>query len=380
MFLPLLQRSMEIQVPANNALLMYEFEGQGSCAGSLSSASLIDSNDDLEFLNDLGPKFTTLAEICGGTKITTSSTSFSAPPPSIPKPIVERTGALETNIGSTVNVPAWPAHMEENVMVTNSRVSVVADRKPAQTLIDVKPAQTLIDVKPAQTLIDMKPAQTLIGIQPAQTLMVQQQPLYYVVEPQVSNTMLVTERPTVGLGQGMYVLNGAPVAERVLVQGAVPAQGTLGRGERVMLLETGGGSTQALNTGLLQSANLSGSQLLLMERGTQGRQVLQGTLQRGGIAGSQGLMVVEGHSGPVLHGSLQKGATTSGSQNMLYLETQGGSSGGIHGLQKGMTFNTGSQSGTVGLNGSSVQISGVPASRKVVIQEKKVVSTQQSSL
>uniref|UniRef100_A0A8B9KMN8 Cadherin domain-containing protein n=1 Tax=Astyanax mexicanus TaxID=7994 RepID=A0A8B9KMN8_ASTMX len=337
------QKSMELDATAKNSLLMYDYEGQGSPVGSIGCCSLLESDNDLEFLNNLGPKFTTLAEICGAVSI-------------------------ETHRVNTVNVPPKPAasssvHTVENVMVTNSRASVAADVKPATTLINVKPSQTLIDV------------------QPAQTLMVQQQPMYYVVEPQVSNTMLLAERPTVGLGQNVYMLNGAPMAERVLVQGAVPAQGTIGGGNRVMLLETGRGSTQALNTGLLQSANLSGSQLLLVDGAAQGGQVLQGTLNRGGLAGSQGLLLVDGQSGPMLQGSLQRGVATSGSQNMLFMEAQGGSSGVVHGLmQRGMTSSAGSQSGTVGLNTGSVQISGVPSTRKVVIQEKKVVSTQQSSL
>uniref|UniRef100_A0A3B1J7N9 Desmoglein 2 n=1 Tax=Astyanax mexicanus TaxID=7994 RepID=A0A3B1J7N9_ASTMX len=337
------QKSMELDATAKNSLLMYNYEGQGSPVGSIGCCSLLESDNDLEFLNNLGPKFTTLAEICGAVSI-------------------------ETHRVNTVNVPPKPAasssvHTVENVMVTNSRASVAADVKPATTLINVKPSQTLIDV------------------QPAQTLMVQQQPMYYVVEPQVSNTMLLAERPTVGLGQNVYMLNGAPMAERVLVQGAVPAQGTIGGGNRVMLLETGRGSTQALNTGLLQSANLSGSQLLLVDGAAQGGQVLQGTLNRGGLAGSQGLLLVDGQSGPMLQGSLQRGVATSGSQNMLFMEAQGGSSGVFHGLmQRGMTSSAGSQSGTVGLNTGSVQISGVPSTRKVVIQEKKVVSTQQSSL
>lgn len=366
------QKSMELDATAKNSLLMYDYEGQGSPVGSIGCCSLLESDNDLEFLNNLGPKFTTLAEICGGTKFTTEVVAppAAAPPPSVPKPIVERPQAvsIETHRVNTVNVPPKPAasssvHTVENVMVTNSRASVAADMKPATTLINMKPTQTLIDV------------------QPAQTLMVQQQPMYYVVEPQVSNTMLLAERPNVGLGQNVYMLNGAPMAERVLLQGAVPAQGTIGGGNRVMLLETGRGSTQALNTGMLQSANLSGSQLLLVDGAAQGGQVLQGTLNRGGLAGSQGLLFVDGQSGPMLQGSLQRGVATSGSQNMLFMGAQGGSSGVVHGLvQRGMTSSAGSQSGTVGLNTGSVQISGVPSTRKVVIQEKKVVSTQQSSL
>uniref|UniRef100_A0AAY5EYT6 Cadherin domain-containing protein n=1 Tax=Electrophorus electricus TaxID=8005 RepID=A0AAY5EYT6_ELEEL len=339
-----LQKCQELDSTAMNSLLVYNEEGRGSPAGSVSSLSFLDSGNDLEFLNDLESKFTTLAEICGGTKF---MTAISAPAPAAaaaaaptptpapvlapprPRPTIE---AVSTNINtinavnttSTVNTasaisaharPAQPSsvHVERNVVVNDSHTSIVTDATPAQTVL------------------------------------VQQQPLYYVVEPQVPSTVLLTERPAVGLGQGMYVLNGA---EGVLVQGSVGAQ----------------------NTGLLRSANLSGSQVLLVERGAQGGQILQGTLQRGGPTSSQGLLLVEAQGGSVIDGALKRGFTTAGG---LHVEGAGGSSGIVHGSQqRGMTTSSWSQSETVGLNGNSYQVSGLPTSRKVVIQEKKVVSSQ----
>uniref|UniRef100_A0AAY5F2M2 Cadherin domain-containing protein n=1 Tax=Electrophorus electricus TaxID=8005 RepID=A0AAY5F2M2_ELEEL len=337
-------KCQELDSTAMNSLLVYNEEGRGSPAGSVSSLSFLDSGNDLEFLNDLESKFTTLAEICGGTKF---MTAISAPAPAAaaaaaptptpapvlapprPRPTIE---AVSTNINtinavnttSTVNTasaisaharPAQPSsvHVERNVVVNDSHTSIVTDATPAQTVL------------------------------------VQQQPLYYVVEPQVPSTVLLTERPAVGLGQGMYVLNGA---EGVLVQGSVGAQ----------------------NTGLLRSANLSGSQVLLVERGAQGGQILQGTLQRGGPTSSQGLLLVEAQGGSVIDGALKRGFTTAGG---LHVEGAGGSSGIVHGSQqRGMTTSSWSQSETVGLNGNSYQVSGLPTSRKVVIQEKKVVSSQ----
>ncbi|KAM3876234.1 desmoglein-2.1-like [Diretmus argenteus] len=60
--------------PAKESLLVYDYEGQGSSAGSIGCCSLLESYSDLQFLNDLGPKFKTLAEIC------------SPPTPPTPKP------------------------------------------------------------------------------------------------------------------------------------------------------------------------------------------------------------------------------------------------------------------------------------------------------
>lgn len=349
----ILQKSQHLCTTTEDNLRLFGFEGKGSPAGSVGCCSDLGSDDRLDFLNDLGPKFTTLAEICGGTNFTMAAPT----PPPPPKPIMDHSHhehhesiSTHTNIANAVNtaVVAAPStmHSEENVVVTNTHV--VSDMMPVQTLIDV----------------------------PTQTLRVQQQPMYYMVEPQVSNTVLLAERPSMGLTQGMYVLNGAPMNERVLVQGAGQAQGTIGGGDRVLLLETHGGSTTALNTGMLQSAHLSGSQLFLVDSGAQGGQVLQGTLQTGGMSGSQGIMLVEGQGGSAIHGSLHRNVPVSGaSQSMLHLvERQGGTSGISYGSVQGGVISTAmSQNGTIGLNTSSVH--GHPSSQKVVVQEKKVVKT-----
>ncbi|XP_034039171.1 desmocollin 2 like [Thalassophryne amazonica] len=49
---------------ADDVLHSYGFEGVGSVAGSVGCCSDFGNNDNLEFLNTLGPKFKTLAEVC----------------------------------------------------------------------------------------------------------------------------------------------------------------------------------------------------------------------------------------------------------------------------------------------------------------------------
>lgn len=49
---------------AEDILHSYGFEGAGSAAGSVGCCSDQGANDDLDFLNALGPKFKTLADVC----------------------------------------------------------------------------------------------------------------------------------------------------------------------------------------------------------------------------------------------------------------------------------------------------------------------------
>ena len=42
----------------------YQYEGEGSAAGSVGCCSEMGDQDSLDFLDSLGPKFKTLANIC----------------------------------------------------------------------------------------------------------------------------------------------------------------------------------------------------------------------------------------------------------------------------------------------------------------------------
>src|SRR4029434_2027959 len=82
-FLFVLQKAEHTAVtscPRDN-LLVYEYEGRGSPANSVGCCSLLESEDDLQFLNDLGSKFATLAQICGYSKVTSPRMDHQITPP-----------------------------------------------------------------------------------------------------------------------------------------------------------------------------------------------------------------------------------------------------------------------------------------------------------
>lgn len=54
----------EDHVPSQDYVLTYNYEGRGSPAGSVGCCSEKQEEDGLDFLNNLGAKFTTLAETC----------------------------------------------------------------------------------------------------------------------------------------------------------------------------------------------------------------------------------------------------------------------------------------------------------------------------
>ena len=51
-------------MPSQDYVLTYNYEGKGSPAGSVGCCSEKQEEDGLDFLNNLGAKFTTLAETC----------------------------------------------------------------------------------------------------------------------------------------------------------------------------------------------------------------------------------------------------------------------------------------------------------------------------
>ncbi|XDV41905.1 hypothetical protein PO909_010686 [Leuciscus waleckii] len=156
-------------------LKKYDYEGEGSVAGSVDSCSYNESNDDLEFLNNLGFKFNTLAEVCGfgQTQLNT----------------VETTPTTTAFTGVSSN------HMTNTV-------------QPSPVEITVK--SPLVQTAPSHE-------------------MVVQEPMYFVFDQPMQSNVLLSEG---GLGQGFYINNGTPEADILLTQGNGHALAHLGSGQQ----------------------------------------------------------------------------------------------------------------------------------------------------
>ncbi|KAM9796220.1 desmoglein-2.1-like [Syngnathus typhle] len=164
-----------------DAHLKYNFEGQSSSAGSVGCCSLLENNNDLCFLDDLGPKFKTLAEVCGRKKL-----QLDVIPPTT-KVVTE----------PKLELPKLP---------------------PVAPMVD----QTQVVKKNMITQYQGMTA-GMGGMENPMFLLQQQQPVYYaaatpmqfVVQPQVQNTLLLAEAPVTNL-QGVVL---AAPGQSMLVSG-----------------------------------------------------------------------------------------------------------------------------------------------------------------
>ncbi|KAM9849232.1 uncharacterized protein ACBR49_008487 [Aulostomus maculatus] len=163
--------------PVKNSLLMFNDEGQGSSAGSVGCCSLLDSDYDLQFLNDLGPKFKTLADLCS--------------PPTMPASPQNEAGVVKTAVD--IAEPIKPK-VEQLVESTHSDI-----KESVSQSSNISHSATL----PFQ----------------AQTTGLQQQPVYYttspvlqpmhcLLQPQLQNTLLVADGAHPANFPGLYVVSG----------------------------------------------------------------------------------------------------------------------------------------------------------------------------
>ncbi|XP_040895468.1 desmoglein-2-like isoform X2 [Toxotes jaculatrix] len=98
-------------------LLFYDYEVQSSTAGSVGCCSFLESDSDLQFLDDLGPKFKTLAEMCSGKTIPSEVKKVFTPLP---------TASIntQTSVSSLVTVPQVqsPAKLQSTVPTVEQTV------------------------------------------------------------------------------------------------------------------------------------------------------------------------------------------------------------------------------------------------------------------
>lgn len=185
--------------PLTDGLVLYEYEGRGSPAGSVGRCSLLESDNDLEFLNNLGSKFLTLAELCH------------PPKPPVPPPKTEQV------------VKSVETSFKTESSISTSTVQVTKTIQPPP---EVQSSVTKVETVNKSAMLPSAKA--------SEMLFVQQQPLFYLVEQQIPNTVFV-ESPT----QGLYVINGNPGMEGLILQGGNVSQATLSRGQQAMYVING---------------------------------------------------------------------------------------------------------------------------------------------
>ena len=340
-----------------DSLLVYDFEGQGSSAGSVGCCSLLESDTDLQFLHDLGPKFKTLAEVCGSKKISTEVKQAFTP---LPTPSVN----TKSSVSSVVTTqqlspppqlqPAIPKTVQNVVRETSQSSQVVKENTATMRQGMVNQGQMLLLPQQQPVYYTTTPVM---------------QPMHYVVQPQAQNSMLLAEAPPTNL-QGMVLVNSTQSgpAQGMVIQGQTVMSTGQAQGPSMVLVGRSGVEGGGAN--LIHTGNLSGSQtMMVMEgkvpagsvkvlKGSQTSLLQGGTLQSGGLSGSQRVLVVGGplSSGGQLvqeAGGLSKSSDSSGSQNVLY--------------SKGRTSAV-SQSSLLG--SSATTVGTVPTYSKVMVQEK----------
>lgn len=209
--------------PVNDVLLGYSFEGQGSPPGSVGCCSILESEDDLQFLNNLGPKFKTLAEICAPSMPSALVQHEVVENRSLapPAPAASMTSKVATVVSAAANLvePVLKPKREQSVVTKHtdvkmetinvSKTSVSAAPQPAVT-----PHSQITAVNHSANIV-----QTATLPRPAQTLVVQQSPVYYttsavlqpmqyVVQPQIQSTVLLADGTNADNLHGLYVIGG----------------------------------------------------------------------------------------------------------------------------------------------------------------------------
>uniref|UniRef100_A0A672FN50 Cadherin domain-containing protein n=1 Tax=Salarias fasciatus TaxID=181472 RepID=A0A672FN50_SALFA len=369
-----LQQYYDQELAVKDGMLVYDFEGRGSPAGSVSCSSLLESRDDLHFLDDLGPKFKTLAEVCGGQK-TPEEPRAPPPQPPPPQPAVTRverstvrgSTELSTVRGST-ELSAVRGSTERSESVTRSGGAAVRTQSvvlPQQQQPPIYYAAPPAVVQPMHYVVQPQVQSTLLLAQapPTNLVLVQDAPAG---PPHGSQTMMVVEGRVPsgsvkvlkgGLVQGGALQSGGLIQGGTIVQGGTLQSGGLIHGGA---LQSGGliqgGTLQSgglIQGGTLQSGGLIQGGTLqsggLIQGGTlqSGGLIQGGTLQSGGLI--QGGTLQSGgliQGGTLQSGGLIQGGTLSGPQRMVVMESSSSSSGGGSGGGGGGGMNPGGGSQT----------------------------------
>lgn len=317
------------QSQQKDALLVYDYEGQESPAGSVGCCSLLENDNDLAFLDDLGPKFKTLAEICRGSSLVTETVEakVSVPPLRPVSPV-----RPPTHTHTHTHTHSETIRDRDQVNISSINTSNIASG--SSTFVQEE------KVTESSSMVPQAHVQDKYVI-PSQTLLIQQPTMYvaaapmYVVEPK-PQMVLVSGAPQavgqvghIGLGQGLVQVGGIQSS-----QGVVLVDRQVGMG----------GATGQIASGLSHGTTSRSRKVLVMENGSSGGEqvahIAQGFVKTG-------------------HGSAEQG------------EVRG----------QGMQSFSVSSRGSVGSHEDILTTAApkVQGSKKVVVQHKKLTVTEKSS-
>ncbi|XP_069378761.1 desmoglein-2.1 isoform X2 [Paralichthys olivaceus] len=343
-----------------NSLLVYDYEGQGSSAGSVGCCSLLESDDDLHFLDDLGLKFKTLAEVCVGKPILTEVKQVLTPLPS---------AAIntQTSVSSFVTEPQLPLPTQLRPSVSNIEQTVIRDisERSDQMIKESMATERGEMANQDQMLLVQQQQQQPVYYTTTPVL----QPMHYVVQPQIPNTMLLAEAPATNL-KGMVLVNSTQTgpAPGMVIQGQVVMSSGQYQGPCMMLVDNG---IQEDGTDLIYAGNICGSQTMMVEEdkvpaksmkvvtGIQTCHIPGGTRHSGGLLRSQRGLVVGGPTSNESQlvqeaGGVSEKCDVSGSQRVLCSESS-------------------KSSGSQNVVGSSIMLSATPTYRKMVVQQTREI-------
>uniref|UniRef100_A0A8D3BNA7 Cadherin domain-containing protein n=1 Tax=Scophthalmus maximus TaxID=52904 RepID=A0A8D3BNA7_SCOMX len=274
-----------------DSLLVYDYEGQGSSAGSVGCCSLLESDNDTQFLDDLGPKFKTLAKVCRGKPIPTEIKQVFTP---LPNASIN----TQSSVSGLVSTPQLPPPTQLQSTVSNMQETVVRDTSERYNMVKERMATEKGEmVNQGQMLLLQQQQPVYYATKPVL------QPMHYIIQPQVQNTMLLAESAATNL-QGMVLINGTQTgpAPGMVVQGQAVMSSGQYQGPSMVLVQKSG--LQGGNSNLIHTGNLADSQTLMVVedkvpagkmkvlKGSQTCLVQRGTLQPRGSSGSQRVLVI----------------------------------------------------------------------------------------
>lgn len=257
------------QSQQKDGLLVFDYEGQDSPTGSVGCCSLHENDDDLTFLNDLGPKFKTLAEICQGSALITESVSVSQ--------------SVRPSTSTHTHVHTHRETIRDRDQVDFNPLNISGVVSGSSTIIQDKriSERTQGSVTAPQVHIQDK------IVLPTQTVLVQQPTMYYAATPMY----VVEPKPQVVLVAGG---TQQAVGQVGVSQGLVQVGGLQGPQGVVLIDSQVGGLTGKATQGNTQGTS-SRLRQVLVENGSYGGQQVahlsQGFVQMQGGSTEQGLDV-----------------------------------------------------------------------------------------